>query len=84
VWWHAHWSEASGHSGARKLTGGGGKERGECGGPFSCLIEARAVVWWLSDSDEAVVEEELSSGSAQAWREGVKGAGRIGGGGSLL
>jgi hypothetical protein len=41
-------------------------------------------VWWVGDSDEETVEEELSGGSAQAWREGVKGARRAGGGGSLL
>jgi hypothetical protein len=36
----AHRSEASSHSGAQKLTGGGRKERGEHRGPFLGLIRA--------------------------------------------
>jgi hypothetical protein len=37
------------------------------------------VVWWSVDSDEAVVEEKLGGGNAQALREGEKKRGRCGG-----
>jgi hypothetical protein len=45
AWRCAHRSNASSHSGARELTGEGGKERGEHRGPFAGLTEARVVVW---------------------------------------
>jgi hypothetical protein len=52
------------------------EKRGEHGGPFSGLTGARATVWWLGDDDEATVEDELGSGSAQAsGEEGKRGGG---------
>jgi hypothetical protein len=59
------------HYGARKLTSGGGKERGEHGDPVLSPTRAQAAVWQLSNGDEAVVEEVLDGGSAQARREEV-------------
>jgi hypothetical protein len=46
---HAHRSLASGHSGARELTGEGAKERGEHGEPVSGLTGARVAVWRPGD-----------------------------------
>jgi hypothetical protein len=54
-------------------------------GEGSTWISSRASPG-LGDGDEAAAEEGLgsSSGSTQAQRKGVKGAGRTGGVGSLL
>jgi hypothetical protein len=45
----AHRSLASGRSGARKLTGGDAKWRGERGELSSGLTRARAALWRLGD-----------------------------------
>jgi hypothetical protein len=72
VQWRAHWSRASGHSGARELAGGGIKWRAEHGGPISGLTKAQAALWWPGDSIEAAVERKLGTGSAQDLGEGEK------------
>jgi hypothetical protein len=61
---------ASGHSGARKLTGGGTTERGEHGELDSGLTGARALVWLLGDGGETAEERELSNSSTHALEEG--------------
>jgi hypothetical protein len=38
-------SRASGHSEARELADGGGKERGQHRGPFASLTGAQVAVW---------------------------------------
>jgi hypothetical protein len=43
-----------------------GKWRAEQGGPISGLTRPPAAMWWPGDGDEAVTEEKLSCGSAQA------------------
>jgi hypothetical protein len=75
AWPCAHRSRASGHSGAQEPIGGGRKERGDHGGPFAGLTEARAAVWRPGDGDEVAVVEKLGGGGAQAQREG-KGGGK--------
>jgi hypothetical protein len=49
----------SSHSGAWELTGEGAKVIGERGEPISGLTGARAVVWRLGNSDEAVQKWSL-------------------------
>jgi hypothetical protein len=71
VWWHAHRSRASGHSGARELIDGGKEWRTEHEDPIAGLPGAHSVVWWLGDGDKAVAEKKLDGGSTQASGEGV-------------
>jgi hypothetical protein len=66
----AHRSMASGHSGARKLTGGGITERGEYRELRSGLTGARASVWLPGDGGETAEERELSNSDTRASREG--------------
>jgi hypothetical protein len=47
--WRAHQNMASGHSGARRLTGGGATERGEHGELGSGLTGAQVAVWRPGD-----------------------------------
>jgi hypothetical protein len=61
---------ASGHSRARKLTGGGTTKRGEHGELGSGLIGARAAAWRPGDGRETVEERELSNSDARASKEG--------------
>jgi hypothetical protein len=67
---HAHRSMASGHSGARKLAGGGTTERGEHGELGSGLTGARAAVWRSGDDREMVEEGELGNSNTRASEEG--------------
>jgi hypothetical protein len=69
--WRACRSRASGHSRARKLADGGREWRAEHGDTVASLTGAQAAVWQPGDGDEAVVEKNLSGGSAQASGEGV-------------
>jgi hypothetical protein len=73
-WWCARQSEASSHSGAWELAGGG--ERGERGDPFAGLTSARVAAWQLGNDDEAAAAMELDGDNARAWREGGKRSGR--------
>jgi hypothetical protein len=69
--WRADRSMASGHSGARKLTGRGTTERGEHG----------ELGRWCGDwamVGETVEEEELGDSSARATGEGKSAVGRCG------
>jgi hypothetical protein len=66
AWWHAHWSLASGHSRARKLTGGGTTERGEDGELGSGLTGARVSVWRPDNSEETTEEGELGNSGTRA------------------
>jgi hypothetical protein len=50
TWQCAHWSMASGRSGAPKLTSGGAKEREEHGDLGLGLTGARAAVWRPGDA----------------------------------
>jgi hypothetical protein len=61
---------ASGHSRARKLTGGGRGRSGEDGESFLKLTRARKAARWPSDSVKVVAEGELTGGGARGWREG--------------
>jgi hypothetical protein len=61
---------AFGHSGARKLTGGGTTERGEHGDLGSGLTEAWAAVWRPGDGREMTEEGELGDSSTRASGEG--------------
>jgi hypothetical protein len=70
AWRRAHVSMASGHSGARKLAGGGTTARGEHGELDSGLTGARASVWRLGDGGETAEEGELSDSSTRASGEG--------------
>jgi hypothetical protein len=65
-----HWSMASGHSGAWKLTGGGTTERGEHGELGSSLTGARAAVWRPGDDGETAEERELDNSGTRASEEG--------------
>jgi hypothetical protein len=76
--WHAHRSRASGCSGARELTGGGGKWRAKHGLPVLGLTGAQWAVWWPVNGDEVVAEEKLGCGSTQASVEGEMRWGRCG------
>jgi hypothetical protein len=58
AWWHAHQSMASGHSGARKLTGGGTTARGEHEELGSGLTGAQASVWLSGIGAETTEEGE--------------------------
>jgi hypothetical protein len=63
----------------------GEKWRAEHGSPVSGLTEAWVAVWWPGNGDEAVAEEKLGDGSAQASGEGEKrGMGVVRGGEGLL
>jgi hypothetical protein len=77
VWRCAHQSRAFSHFKAQKLSGGGGEWRVEHGGPVAGLTGARAMVWLSGDSNEAVAENKLSGGSAQASGEGEKRGGWV-------
>jgi hypothetical protein len=57
----AHWSMASGRSGARKLAGRGTTERGEHGELGSGLTGARAAVWRPGNGGEMTEERELGN-----------------------
>jgi hypothetical protein len=74
----AHRSLASGRSGARKLAGGGAKERGERGEPSGWLTEAWAVVWRPGDGEELAVGRKVDDRGAQASGEGESELGRCG------
>jgi hypothetical protein len=68
--WHARRSMASGHSGARKLTGGGTTARGEHGELGSGFTGAQASVWRPGDGGETAEEGELSDSGTHASGEG--------------
>jgi hypothetical protein len=74
----AHWSLASGRSGAQKLAGGGTKERGERGEPGGWLTEAQAVVWWSGDGGELAAGRRVGDRGARASGEGESELGRGG------
>jgi hypothetical protein len=61
---------ASGHSGARKLTGGGTTERGENRELGSGFTGAQASVWRPGDGGEMAEERELSNNGTRASEEG--------------
>jgi hypothetical protein len=69
---------ASGRSGARKLVGGGAKERGERGEPDGWLTEARAVLWRPGDGEELAVGRKVDDRGARASGEGESELGRCG------
>jgi hypothetical protein len=75
---HARQSRASGHSGARELTGEGGKWRVEHGGPILALTGARVAVWWPGDDNKAAAEKILGGGGAQYLGVGEKRGGGCG------
>jgi hypothetical protein len=77
VWWHAHRSLASGHSRARKLTGGGTTDRGEHGEPGSGLTGARAAAWRPGDGGEMAAERMLNNDGAWASEEGESEMGEV-------
>jgi hypothetical protein len=60
---------ASGHSGARKLVGGGTTERGEHGELGSGLTGARAAAWRPSNGGETAEERKLRNSGARASEE---------------
>jgi hypothetical protein len=68
--WRAHWSMASGHSGAWKLAVGRTTERGEHGELSAGLTGARASVWRPGDGGEMAEEGELGNSSTRASGEG--------------
>jgi hypothetical protein len=68
--WHTHRRMASGHSGARKLAGGGTTKRREHGELGSGLTGARAAVWRPGDGRETTEEGELGDSSTRASGEG--------------
>jgi hypothetical protein len=74
----AHRSEASGRSGARKLTSGGQGQGGEGGELFSRLTQAREMATRAGDSGKVAAGRELIGGGACAQRE--EGGERCGGG----
>jgi hypothetical protein len=76
--WRAHRSLAYGRSGARKLTGGGAKERGERGEPDGWLTEARTAVWRPGDGEELAAGRKVGNRGARASREGESELGRCG------
>jgi hypothetical protein len=65
----AHWSTASGRSGALKLTSGGAKEREEHGEFGAGLTGARAVAWRPGDGSAEPEAAVLDESDAQASRE---------------
>jgi hypothetical protein len=73
----AHWSMASGRSGALKLTSGGAIERGEHGELGSGLTGARVAAWRLGDGG-AEPEAALGESDARVWRETKRGWERCG------
>jgi hypothetical protein len=74
----AHRSLASGCSGARKLTDGGAKERGERGEPSGWLTEARAAVLRPGDGEELAAGRKVGNRGARASGEGESELGRCG------
>jgi hypothetical protein len=77
AWWCAHWSLASGHSRARKLTSGGTTERGEHGEPDSGITGARVVAWRPGGGGKMAAERKLSNSVAQASEEGESEMGEV-------
>jgi hypothetical protein len=71
AWRRAHRSMTSGHSDARKLTGGGATERGEHGELGSGLTGARAAV------GETAEEGELGDSGTHATGEGEECSGEV-------
>jgi hypothetical protein len=68
---------ASGHSGARKLVGGGTTERGEHGELSSGITGARAAAWRPGDGGETVEERKLGNSGAWASEEGKSEMGEV-------
>jgi hypothetical protein len=75
--WRAHRSMASGHSGARKLVGGGTTERGEHGELGLGLTEARAAAWRSGGGGETAEERKLGNSDAQVSEEGESEMGEV-------
>jgi hypothetical protein len=75
---HAHWSTASGRSGAPKLTGGGATEREEHGQLGSGLTGARAAAWRPGDGGAEPEAAVLGEREAREWREAKRGWERCG------
>jgi hypothetical protein len=81
--WCTHWSRASNHSEAQKVTGRGREWRPDHRDHVAGLTRARVAVWQPGGGDEVVADKKLGDGSTQALGEGV-GAVRTSGGVLLL
>jgi hypothetical protein len=78
------WSMASGHSGARKLVGGGTTERGEHGELVLGLIGSRAELeegdnWWGPPISQARrgAKAAIGQSATDAWSAGPRGRARL-------